>query len=326
MNYARQLQHFLSHCLTETHFSDFGKLYTGKVRDCYVQEKEERRILVTTDRQSAFDRNLGLIPCKGQALNQLAVWWFEKTKDIVPNQILSVPDPNAMVCENVKTFPIEMVIRGYMTGSTSTSVWTVYQSGAREYCGNILPEGMKKNEPFATPIITPTTKSDFHDEQISPKEIVKQGLATQKQWDEIERITRALFARGQELAKKGGLILVDTKYEFGMRDDGTIILIDEIHTPDSSRFWIADTYKEKFAAGQEPENFDKEFLRLWYKGKCDPYKDPLPEMPDDFRIQVAQRYIDVYEKLTGSQFAFPKTGEDIVARIEKNLQEFRVNF
>ena len=324
MDYTKQLTGFLDNCLTGTEFKNLGKLYVGKVRDCYVQEERGHRILVTTDRQSAFDQVLGLIPCKGQALNQLAVWWFDQTRDIVANHLIGAPDPNVMVCKNVKTFPIEMVIRGYMTGSTSTSVWTVYNNGDREYCGNVLPEGMKKNEPFAEPIITPTTKDDEHDEKISPVEIVKQGLATQEQWDELERITRALFARGQEIALKGGLILVDTKYEFGIDEEGSIVLIDEVHTPDSSRFWIADTFEERFAAGEEPENFDKEFLRLWYRSKCDPYKDPLPEMPNDFQIQVAQRYIDVYEKITGKEFEFPDVEEDIVERIEGNLEGYAV--
>lgn len=325
MDYTDKLTSFLTNCLTGTQLEGFGKLYAGKVRDCYIQENEKRRILVTTDRQSAFDRNLGLIPCKGQALNQLAVWWFDQTRDIVANHVIDMPDPNVMVCKNVKTFPIEMVIRGYMTGSTSTSVWTVYKNGEREYCGNRLPEGMKKNELFQEPIITPTTKSDEHDEQISPDEIVAQGFATKEQWKELERITRALFARGQQMALKGGLILVDTKYEFGVDEDGGIVLIDEIHTPDSSRFWVADTYEAQFAAGEEPESFSKEFLRLWYADKCDPYKDEfLPEMPDELRIQVAQRYIDVYEKLTGLAFEFPDEDADLVERIRGNLEGYHI--
>jgi phosphoribosylaminoimidazole-succinocarboxamide synthase len=325
MDYTQQLTSFIGNYLEGTEFSGFGEFYRGKVRDNYVQKEQKRRILVTTDRQSAFDRNLGFIPCKGQALNQLAVWWFEQTKDIVNNHIIDVPDPNVMVCKNVETFPIEMVIRGYMTGSTSTSVWTVYKNGDREYCGNVLPEGMKKNEPFETPIITPTTKSDEHDEKISPDEIVKQGLATQEEWDKLVEITQSLFARGKEIAQKGGLILVDTKYEFGKDEEGNIVLIDEIHTPDSSRFWIADTYGEKFAAGEEPESFSKEFLRLWFNDRCDPYKDEvLPDMPDELRIQVAQRYIDVYEKLTGLTFEFPPEGENIVERIGKNLEGYKL--
>jgi phosphoribosylaminoimidazole-succinocarboxamide synthase len=324
MDYSAQLQPHLNNCLEKVDLQGFGDLYRGKVRDVYIQKEQGRRILITTDRQSAFDKNLGFIPVKGQALNQLAVWWFEQTKDIVQNHIIDIPDPNVMVCKDVKRLDIEMVIRGYMTGSTSTSVWTIYKNGEREYCGNVLPEGMKKNQAFAEPIITPTTKSDVHDEKISPKEIVEQGLATQEQWDELERVTRALFARGQELAKKGGLILVDTKYEFGLLPNGDIVLIDEIHTPDSSRYWIADTYEARIAGGEEPENFDKEFLRLWYTKQCDPYNDPLPAMPDEFRMQVAQRYIDVYEKLTGTSFVFPEAGVDVAKRIEGNLGQYQI--
>ncbi|HEC21152.1 MAG TPA: phosphoribosylaminoimidazolesuccinocarboxamide synthase [Candidatus Peregrinibacteria bacterium] len=319
MDYTEQIRKNLSNLLGETDFPWLGELYRGKVRDNY--SLGNKRIIITTDRQSAFDQVLGSIPCKGQALTQLTCWWFDQTKEIVPNHLISSPDPNAVLCKNVKVFPIEMVIRGYLSGSTSTSAWKAYEKGEREYCGHTLPEGMKKNEPFPKSLITPTTKSDEHDEKISREEIIAQGLVPEEKYKQIEEYTYALFARGQELAKKGGLVLIDTKYEFGEDEAGNIILVDEIHTPDSSRFWKADTYKERIARGEEPENFDKEFLRLWFTERCDPYKDPLPEMPDDFRVEVAQRYIDVYERITGEKFIFPE--ENILVRIEKNLSVLR---
>jgi len=315
---SEQVIPYLTHCLEGTDIKGFGSFYRGKVRDCYISTDHRQRILVTTDRQSAFDQVLGLIPLKGQALNLLSAWWFENTKDIVQNHLIDVPDPNIVRCINVEPFKIEMVIRGFLSGSTSTSAWKAYEKGERQYCGHLLPEGMKKNDPFPESLITPTTKSDEHDEKISAAQIVEQGLASQEEWDELERVTFALFARGQELAKKGGLILVDTKYEFGKDEEGNIILIDEIHTSDSSRFWKADTYQERISQGHEPENFDKEFLRLWYTDRCDPYKDPLPEMPDDFRVEVALRYIETFERITGQEFLLPEP--EIQARVERALE------
>lgn len=308
---------YLGNVLEGTNTDGFGSFYKGKVRDCYVTKDGQKRILVTTDRISAFDRNLGFVPLKGQALTQLAAWWFERTKDILPNHLLDVPDPNILVCKNVQPFKIEMVIRGYLSGSTGTSAWRAYEKGERLYCGHMLPEGMKKNQPFPKPLITPTTKSDLHDEKISAKEIVEQGLATEEQWKKLEAYTFSLFARGQELAQKGGLILVDTKYEFGVDENGQIMLIDEIHTPDSSRFWKADTYEERLSKGEEPENFDKEFLRLWYTQRCDPYTDPVPPMTDQLKIDVAMRYLTTFEMLTGEQFA-PHEG-NVKQRVEMVL-------
>ncbi len=315
---AEKIKPYLDHCLEGTNVSGFGSFYKGKVRDCYITKDGKQRILVTTDRQSAFDQVLGMIPLKGQALNQLSFWWFGQTRDLVPNHVISMPDPNVLVCKNVTPFKIEMVIRGFLSGSTGTSAWKAYEKGERLYCGHTLPEGMKKNQAFPQPLITPTTKSDEHDEKISAAEIIEKGLATKEQWAVLEKYTFALFARGQELAKKGGLILVDTKYEFGVDEDGQIVLIDEIHTSDSSRFWKADTSEARIAQGQEPENFDKEFLRLWYTKRCDPYKDKLPEMPDDFRIEVAQRYLATYEMITGKAFEFPEM--NIQERVEGVLK------
>lgn len=297
----------------------FSETYIGKVRDNYIMA-DGRRVLVTTDRQSAFDRNLGLIPLKGQALTQLSSWWFDQTKDIVTNHLLEMPDPNVVIGKNVMPVPIEMVIRGYLSGSTGTASWTAYDRGDRVYCGHTLPDGMHKNQAFPEPLITPTTKSDVHDENIDFFTVRESGLVKPEIWDLMVEATFALFARGQELAKKGGLILVDTKYEFGVDENGELVLIDEIHTSDSSRFWKADTYVARIEAGQEPENFDKEFLRLWFRERCDPYNDDtLPEMPDDFRIEVAMRYIETYERITGQDFVLPEG--NVQERVEAVVKE-----
>jgi len=294
-----------------------GKKYKGKVRDVYVAD--DKIFLISTDRQSAFDRNLANIPFKGQVLTQTSKFWFDNTKDIVQNHIIDVPDPNVVVCKKLKVFPVEFVIRGYITGVTGTSAWTAYEKGERMFCGNVLPEGLKKNQKFDKPIITPTTKSDEHDEKISAQEVVKQGLMTGEQWNFVADKTMKLFLRGQEIAAKNGLILVDTKYEFGYDSEGNIFLIDEIHTPDSSRFWIKETYEERFNKGEEPENIDKEFLRLWFTKNCNPYKDEtLPEAPEELVIELSKRYIKLYEMITGKKFK-AEVG-DVSARIENNLK------
>ncbi|EKD78811.1 MAG: hypothetical protein ACD_41C00259G0003, partial [uncultured bacterium] len=275
-----KIQQQLRQCLTETNFEQLGKKYRGKVRDTY--DLGDRLVLITTDRQSAFDRILAAIPFKGQVLNQVSAWWFDQTKDIVPNHVVTVPDPNVLVAKKCQVFPIEFVVRGYLTGVTSTSVWTAYSKGERNFCGNILPDGMVKNQAFAQPIITPTTKSEIHDESIASADIVKRGLMSQADWDRCAQYTLALFKRGQEIAQRHGLVLVDTKYEFGKLPDGTITVIDEVHTPDSSRYWLAGT----------TQNIDKEFLRLWFMEHCDPYKDKeLPPAPDDLVIELSARYI-----------------------------------
>lgn len=310
----------LPHCLTSTQFDQYGKKYNGKVRDTY--DLGDRLLLITTDRQSAFDRILAAIPFKGQVLNQVSVFWFEQTKDIVPNHVLAVPDPNVLLAKKCQVFPIEFVIRGYLTGVTSTAVWTAYNKGERQFCGNQLPDGMVKNQPFAEPIITPTTKSDAHDEKISAQEIVERGLMTQAQWDQCADYTLKLFKRGQEIARQHGLLLVDTKYEFGQLPDGTIILIDEVHTPDSSRYWLAQSYQERFDRGQEPENIDKEFLRLWFVEHCDPYKDKdLPAAPQDLVVELSARYIQLYEMITGQQFQYPATTAHTAERIGQVLAQ-----
>ncbi len=295
-----------------------GKKYKGKVRDVY--EDKGKVFLISTDRQSAFDRNLAQIPFKGQVLTQTSAFWFEQTKDIIQNHIIDVPDPNVVAGKKLKVFPVEMVIRGYLTGVTDTAAWTAYVKGERMFCGNELPEGMKKNQMFPEPIITPTTKSEEHDENISAEEIVKQELMTQEQWNYVADKTKKIFQRGQEIAAKNGLILVDTKYEFGHDEEGNIYLIDEIHTPDSSRFWMKDSYEQRFSEGREPENIDKEFLRLWFKENCDPYKnEDLPDAPEELVVELSKRYIQLYEMITGQEFK-AETG-DVKERIEHNLKD-----
>jgi len=307
----------LGNCLTTTEGLGLPGFRRGKVRDSY--DLGEKLLLVVTDRQSAFDRILASVPFKGQVLNQVSAWWFEKTSDIVANHVLSIPDPNATLAVKCSIFPVEFVVRGYLTGSTSTSAWTLYDSGLRNICGNVLPDGMSRNQKFPEPIITPTTKSDEHDESITPGEIVSSGLMTGDEWERASDIAMALFRRGMDLAAGNGLILVDTKYELGRNSDGEIVLVDEIHTPDSSRYWIAGSYDEKFARGKNPDNIDKEFLRLWFRDNCDPYADEvLPEAPDDLIVELSSRYILLYEMITGTTFE-PVSGENPVERLRRNL-------
>ncbi|MBD3278357.1 MAG: phosphoribosylaminoimidazolesuccinocarboxamide synthase [Candidatus Aegiribacteria sp.] len=308
----------LNRCLTDTSELELPDGKRGKVRDSY--DLGDRMLLITTDRQSAFDRVLASVPFKGQVLNQVSAFWFEKTSDIVRNHVLSIPDPNATLAEKCQVYPVEFIVRGYLTGSTSTSAWTLYKNGERNICGNVLPDGMVKNQKFPSPIITPTTKSDIHDESITPKGIVENGLMTEDEWNEASRIALELFRRGMEIADSNGLILVDTKYELGKNTDGEMTLIDEIHTPDSSRYWIADSYPDRFQMGEEPENIDKEFLRLWFRDHCDPYEDEvLPKAPDDLVIELSRRYIKLYEMITGNSFQ-PALDESPLKRLADNLQ------
>jgi phosphoribosylaminoimidazole-succinocarboxamide synthase len=317
-SYTERIRQELGNCLTETALPH-GVRKQGKVRDQY--DLGEEIALVTTDRQSAFDRVLAAIPFKGQVLNQTSAWWFEQTRHIVDNQVLSIPDPNVTLARKCEVFPIEFVMRGYITGSTSTSLWTVYRDGSRSYCGNDLPEGLLKNEKLEQNLITPTTKEEDHDRPIAPPEIVSEGWMSQEDWDRCRGIAFELFAFGQARAAEHGLILVDTKYEMGRAADGTILLIDEIHTPDSSRYWIAESYEKRMAAGEEPENIDKEFLRLWFKDNCDPYGDAeLPEAPEDLVVELSRRYIYLYEKITGREFSFPDVNTPIAERLRANLE------
>lgn len=316
-NYADEIRQALTFCLTETNF-DFGKKYQGKVRDTY--DLGDRLLLITTDRQSAFDRVLASVPYKGQVLNLASAWWFEKTEHIVPNHVIAIPDPNVTIAKKCQVFPIEFVVRGYITGTTSTSLWTQYKNGVRNYCGNVLPEGMRKNERLAQPMLTPTTKEESHDRPISPEEIVAEGWMSQADWDEASAIAMRLYQFGVETAAKHGLILVDTKYELGKDADGNIVLIDEIHTPDSSRYWLAGSYAERIKNNLEPENIDKEFLRLWFAEHCDPYNDKvLPSAPAELIITLSSRYIQLFEMITGTKFHFPDKLVSVEERIKRNV-------
>ncbi len=300
--YTESISKSINNTLTNTKI-DTGAKKTGKVRDQY--DLGDKLALITTDRQSAFDRVLASIPFKGQVLNLTSAWWFEKTRDIIQNQIISIPDPNVTLAKKCEVFPIEFVVRGFITGSTSTSLWTVYNNGDREYCGNQLPEGLKKNQKLDKNMITPTTKEEDHDRPIAPNEIVSEGWMTQKDWDYCSNKAMELFEFGQRTALKNGLILVDTKYEMGKDIDGNIVLIDEIHTPDSSRYWLADTYQERIESGNEPQNIDKEFLRLWFVDNCDPYNDEeLPNAPKELVVELSKHYIDLDEAITVNNLPF----------------------
>ncbi len=292
----------------------------GKVRDWY-QLPQQQRLIVTSDRLSAFDRNLAAVPYKGQVLNQLAAWWFSQTEDVIPNHLLSIPDPNCAVVQEVEPLPIEVIVRGYITGVTSTALWYRYNLGEREIYGYHFPEGLRKNQPLRHTIITPTTKGgpSGHDERLTCAEVVNNGYLPQKDWDVIQAAALQIFQKGQEVAAAAGLILVDTKYEFGRTPFGEIILIDEVHTPDSSRFWKAENYAERFERGQEPENFDKEFIRIAYADQGYRGDGEPPHMPDQLWVQASQRYIKIYEVLTRLEFI---PGEyPAEERIHKNLQE-----
>ena len=316
-DYSERIRAEIGNCLTKTQFSD-GEKYEGKVRDRY--DLGDKLLLVTTDRQSAFDRVLASIPFKGQVLNLSGAWWFEQTKDIVPNHVLSIADPNVTVAKKCEVFPIEFVVRGFITGSSATSLWTVYNKGDREYCGLSFPDGLVKNQRLDANVLTPTTKEEDHDRPISPADIVSEGWMTQEDWDAASAIALRLFERGQKLSAEHGLILVDTKYEMGKDADGNLTLVDEIHTPDSSRYWIADTFEERFAAGREPQNVDKEFLRLWFKENCNPYEDEtLPPAPEELVVELSRRYLHLYETITGEDFPFPSNSQPVQERMNANL-------
>ena len=316
MNIETIKQH-ISDVIKETNFQGIGEKKVGKVRDIYLGD--ETITLVATDRHSSFDRIIAHVPFKGEILNQISAFWFENTKDIIDNHVVSIPDPNVLIARKCKPLPIEAVMRGYITGVTGTSLWTHYTDGKRDFGNFILPEELKKNQKLPEALFTPTTKSDEHDRPITPSEIVDEGLLSQEMIDEVERVAKALFARGQEIALSHGLILVDTKYEFGLDTDGKLTLIDEIHTPDSSRYWKADSYQARFDKGEEPEYFDKEFLRLWFKDNCDPYKDEvLPEAPPDLVAELSRRYIEIYESITCKPFNHDFS-QPILERINNNL-------
>jgi phosphoribosylaminoimidazole-succinocarboxamide synthase len=297
--------------------------YRGKVRDNY-DLPDGRRIIIATDRLSAFDRNIAAIPFKGQVLTQIARFWFDRTADLCPNHVIEYTDPNVLVCHRLDILPVEVVVRDYLAGTTATSVWSMYKAGRRDIYGLRFPDGLRENEKLPQTIITPTTKArdGEHDEPVTVEGILTRNLLTEAQWREVSERALALFARGREIAAERGLILVDTKYEFGTDRDGNILLADEVHTPDSSRYWFAKSYPERFEAGQPPESFDKDFLRRWVAARCDPYKDPIPQIPRELVMQTSQVYVDAFETLTGQSFAPPDPDEPILQRIRRNLQRY----
>lgn len=297
-----------------------GEPERGKVRDAYALPGGER-LLVTTDRLSAFDRVLGAVPYKGQVLNQLSAFWFQETEAIVPNHMVAVPDPNAMVVVPCQVFPVEVVVRGYITGVTKTALWYRYAQGERVIYGHRLPEGLRKNEPLPEPLITPTTKGgpSGHDERLTPQQVVEEGWLDAETWEEVQQAALALFRVGQERARRGGLLLVDTKYEFGRAPDGRILLVDEVHTPDSSRYWLAETYEARLARGEEPESLDKEYVRLWYAAQGYRGDGSPPPLLPEVAVGLSLRYIQAYERLTARAFVpAPYPAEPrIVANLEK---------
>lgn len=295
----------------------------GKVRESYDIDGE-RRLLIATDRLSAFDRNLTTIPFKGQVLTQLSQFWFEKTADLCPNHMIAVPDPNVMVCKRLRMLPVEVVVRGYLAGTTSTSLLAMYRAGHRRLYGQDLGEGMRDNELLARPMITPTTKGEAgaHDVALDPTEVVTQGYVDARTWTDVCERATALFAAGQAWARRCGLILVDTKYEFGLDEVGDVVVADEIHTPDSSRYWDATTYQDRFEQGQAPDSFDKDRVRRWVRARCDPYKDEIPEIPDAIRAETASAYLEVFERLTGTPLVPPTPDMSAQERIERAVADY----
>jgi phosphoribosylaminoimidazole-succinocarboxamide synthase len=312
------LKSALGLCLERTDFPSLGAKYEGKVRDNYTTA-DGRRFIVVTDRISAFDRVLGAVPFKGQVLNRMAAWWFERTARVAPNHMLRAPDANVLECVECTPVLVEMVVRAYATGTTSTSLWTHYERGVRVFCGHKLPEGLRKHQQLPEPILTPTTKAPKgeHDVSGSREEILATGKVTARDFDEAADLAMKLFATGQGMCAERGLILVDTKYEFGRTADGKLVVIDEIHTPDSSRFWQRATYDERLRAGQDPDPLDKDFVRRWYIGQGYKGDGDAPPMPDEVRIGAAERYIAAYEQITGETFV-PDTRPPL-ARIGENL-------
>jgi phosphoribosylaminoimidazole-succinocarboxamide synthase len=310
----------LANCLTDAEIPELPNFQRGKVRDSY-DLPDGRRVMIATDRQSAFDIVLAAVPFKGQVLNETALYWFEETRDICPNHVIDYPDPNVAVAKRLDMLPVEMVVRDYLTGSTETSIWPMYERGKRLMYGHEFPDGLVKNQKLSGTILTPTTKADVggHDAPITAAEIVEQNLLSQNVWDELAEKSLALFARGREIAASNGLILVDTKYEFGLDMNGQITIADEIHTPDSSRYWMADSYVAKMDAGENPENLDKEFLRLWISERCDPYKDDIPEIPAETLMAFSGKYVKLFEQVTGRNFEKPPGAQSIRDRVRDSL-------
>ena len=308
------LQAYLRDPLEKANFPKGVDYKRGKVREwCWYQGQ---RILVTTDRVSAFDRNLGTIPCKGQVLNELAMFWFEKTRHIIPNAVVEMPDPNIVVMQECQQLPLEFIVRGYLTGVTKTSAWTNYANGVRNLCGNILPDGMRKDQRLDKPIVTPTTKHEAHDRNISREEAIAEGLIDAKTFDAAADLCLQLYALGVEHAASRGLILVDTKYELGLLD-GQLVVSDEVNTPDSSRYWYADQYQERFAQGKPQRQLDKEYVRTWLAEQGFTGDGEPPVLPDEVRLEAARRYIEAYEQITGQNFT--PAARPVTARVAQAL-------
>ena len=307
----------LAKTLERTDFPELGKKYVGKVLDCY--SKDGRRTIVVTDRISAFDVVLGTIPFKGQVLNQIAAYWFESTRQIASNHVISVPDPTVMVAVECELLPVEFVMRAYLTGVTTTSIWYHYQNGGRLFCGHKLPDCMRKNQKLDKAILTPSTKAakGGHDQSVSRAEILAAGTLSADDFDRAGEMCARIFAFGQSLAAQRGLILVDTKYEIGRRVDGSLCFIDEVHTPDSSRYWYADDYQARFERGDEPRGLDKEYLRRVLADQGYRGDGPPPSLSDEVRCEAARRYIALYELITGRGFV--PDFEEPAGRIRRNL-------
>lgn len=317
---SSQLNNQLDHCILETHFEDFGVRYKGKVRDTYRTD-DQKLILIASDRISAFDHVLKqAIPFKGQVLNQIAAYFFEQTKQVVPNHIVAVPDPNVTIGELCDIVPVEFVVRGYLAGSA----WRAYRAGLRSICGQILPDGLSENQRLPHPILTPTTKAtEGHDLDTSKEEIIARGILPQSEFDALENMALALFERGTQMAQERGLILVDTKYEFGRTSTNTFVVADEVHTPDSSRYFYADTYLTLLSEGKRQRQLSKEFVREWlmehhFQGR---EGEIMPTLPNDFRVESALRYIELYERITGTSFV-PDTNHDPLVRMHKNIAQY----
>ena len=320
-------QNIIDNCLVDAEFKELPNFYRGKVRDAY-DLPDGRRLLIATDRQSAFDQVLAAVPYKGQVLTQTARYWFEVTEDVCPNHVMDYPDPNVVAVKKLDMLPIEMVVRDYLTGSTETSIWPMYDRGERLLYGHQFSDGLRKNQKLPETIITPTTKAEQgeHDAPITEAEILETGLISEAHWRELSEKSLGLFVKGRELAARQGLILVDTKFEFGLDETGRIVVADEILTPDSSRYWVADSYMARFESGENPESLDKEFLRLWVSAQCDPYNDPIPEIPVETLIEFSDKYIKLFELVTGRKFEKP--AEDISAqdRIQQALSNYLPNY
>lgn len=320
---TKSLEPYLDSVLWDATIPELPNHYRGKVRDNY-DLPDGRRIIIATDRLSAFDRILTAIPFKGEILTRIARYWFDVTRGVCPNHVIEYPDPNVVLCRRLRILPVEIVVRDYLAGTTSTSILSMYKAGRRQMYGVRFPEGMTENQKLPATIVTPTTKAfaGGHDEPLAPDEVVGRGLLTAEQWRLASELALSLFACGRQIAREHGLILVDTKYEFGLDEAGHIILADEIHTPDSSRYWFLDSYERRMRAGQQPESFDKDFVRNWVAARCDPYKDPIPDIPREVILEAARIYISVFEIITGQTFTPPDLSVPLLGRIRTNLAKY----